>query len=72
MRLENSFTPNSFKGRKIVKKFFSHCISTKVVQLCKKIRIVILKLKAGKMKNPNSLPDLQKKMMKIKIENWLN
>ncbi len=55
MRLENSFARNSCKGKKIIKNFFvlplrlCNCVP-KFVSLC-------LKLKSGKMKNLNSLPD---------------
>ena len=46
MRLENSFAPNSFKGRKIVKTFFAVVSPLRLCncrQLCNTIRFVIFK-----------------------------
>ncbi len=44
---EDSFAPNSFKGRHFKKKIFCR-IPTKVVHQCKKIRVVIFKIKGRK------------------------
>ena len=62
--LENSFSPNSFKRRKIVKNFFTVVSSLKFCNCVKKFVSLSWKLKAGKMKNQNWLPDLQKKNKK--------
>jgi hypothetical protein len=67
--LVNSFACNSFKGRKIVIIFFTIVSPLRLCNCVKKFMSLSLKLKAGKMKNPNWLPDLQKKKMRIKIEN---
>ena len=58
--LVNSFARNSFKGRKIVKNFFTVVFSLKFCNCVKKFVSLSWKLKAGKMKNLNWLPDLQK------------
>ena len=53
MRLENSFAPNSFKGRKIVKNFFTVVFSLKFCNCVKKFVSLSWKLKAGKIENQN-------------------
>ena len=53
MRLENSFSPNSFKRRKFVKNFFPVVSPLKLCTCATKFVSLSLKLKAGKMKNPN-------------------
>jgi len=59
--LVNSFACNSFKGRKIVIIFFTIVSPLRLCNCVKKFMSLSLKLKAGKMKNPNWLPNLQKK-----------
>ena len=59
--LVNSFARYSFKRRKFVKNFFTLVSSLKFCNCVKKFVSLSWKLNAGKMKNPNWLPDLQKK-----------
>ena len=62
MRLENSLAPNLLKRRKIVINFFSVVSPLRFCNCVPKFVSLCLKFKAGKMKNPNSFPYLQKKI----------